>query len=328
MEMKYSALAISIAAFSFNVHAIVNGTLVSNNDLQQMVSMNCSGNIIGGKWVLTAAHCALSNVTLHDGTTAIARNKINHPSFDGTLNDIGFVELESVQATNKINTLSVSNIGAGEAITVYGFGNTAPQAYRAVQTSEAQGIGLHAQFLRTVNTGQGSSISGDSGMSYLNAASEIVAVHNAGSATSTAGMQGFRIELARQFILDTVKGWHYPTNLEFNGNKVITVQSLHIGGTTDVAYTTGDVTIDYASSTCDDAVITEYGICTYSINSTGGQGTLHLSGTESIQVNKLEIPPSVSDNSHSNSNSSGGGSFGLFSTLSLALIYLRRKANK
>lgn len=327
MIIKFSVISISII-LSFQAHAVLNGTQANKESFQQLVEMNCTGNIIAGKWILTAAHCdtnfGVHDVVRYDGTSIKPKAVHNHPAYDGTLSDIGFWELESVQDVNQINTISVSNIGAGQPITIYGFGGTDPLLGKAVQTSEAASGDL--QWLRTIDISQGRSTFGDSGSSYLNGSGQIVAVHSSGSSTTTFGMEGYRTETGRQFILDTVNGWHYPTNLTVSNTTTITVQSLHVGGTTDSAYTSGDLTINYASSTCDNGAIGEFATCTYSVTTSGGQGQLYLSANEKIDVNKPVSSGDTGGINNSGSGDSGGGTFGFVSLLSLfGLSWLKRK---
>lgn len=330
MNTNLTTLTLGIVlAIPFQAHAIEGGASVNKADFQQFVEMGCTGNIIGGKWVLTAAHCTYNYVDMYDGSSVNVKSKTNHPSYDGTFSDISLWELESVQDVNQINTISVDHVGAGEPITVYGFGGNASELRKAVQTSEA--INGDAQWLRTINISQGHSINGDSGASYLNSAGQIVAIHHGSSSTSTSGMQGYRTETGQAFILDTVNGWHYPTNLDINDSATITVQSLHVGGTTDGAYTTGDLSINYAESTCDDGAIGEFATCTYRVTTSGGEGKLHLSANEKISVNK----PVISDNDNNDTSDdngggeSDGGSLGLLSLLSLlGFGFIRNKARR
>lgn len=333
MKSKVSVVSLAIAMLpSFQAVAIINGTPENKANFQQFVEMGCTGNIIAGKWVLTAAHCAanlgMRDVVRFDGSIAKTISQRNHPSFDGTLSDIGLWELESIQDVDQINTISVSNVGAGQAITVYGFGGSPSQLSKAVQTSEA--ASGDAQWLRTVNISQGNSTAGDSGASYLNAANQIVAVHGGGSSTSSAGMEGYRVETGQNFILDVVNGWHYPTNIKVNGSTTVVVQSLHIGGTTDTSYVSGDLIIDYAASTCDDGAISEFATCTYTISSSGGQGQLYLTSSEKIDVNKpvVVVDDNNGSNTDSNGGDSGGGSFGFVTLLVLLGLGVRTRVNK
>ena len=314
MKNKKISVFIVLMATSSGVLAVNNGVAVSRSDYQQFVNMNCSGTIVGGKWVLTAAHCNGGSVMIHDGTNVAVKSKYNHPSFDGTLSDMALWELQNSVNVNKINTFSITKVGAGQAIEMFGFGGTQPNLFKAVQTTDSQGAGVQSQWLRTLFTGSGDSTGGDSGSAYL-MNGEIVGIHNGGNSVNADGMEGFRVENGKQFLLDTVNGWHFPTNLAFNGKQTIMVQSLHVGGTADAAFVSGDLNIDYASSTCDDITINEFSKCSYTVESNGGYGELHLSNSETIYVNKAT-------NNNSGTANDGGSSGGSINQMVLFIFVL------
>ena len=78
----------------------------------------------------------------------------------------------------------------------------------------------------------------------------------------------------------------------------------------DTAYTSGDATITGGTCTTMSSV-SAFQTCTYIIESQGGIGTLHLSDSESIAINK-PIP---------NPESGGGDSGGSLGFLSLIALF-------
>ncbi|WP_029405253.1 trypsin-like serine protease, partial [Vibrio splendidus] len=77
------ASLILAALSSFQVLAIENGTSVDwQNDFDDQVKNNCTGMIVGGNQVLTAAHCTdLTSITFADGTVMDAVSRDDHPSY-------------------------------------------------------------------------------------------------------------------------------------------------------------------------------------------------------------------------------------------------------
>ena len=115
----------------------------------------------------------------------------------------------------------------------------------------------------------------------------------------------------------TINGWHYPTLANTsNGSATIKVQSLHVSPTIDVAYTSGDATI--TNRKCLNNIdVQPFQTCTYTIESQG-TGTLHLSDSESITINKPAPTPE-------SSGGDSGGSLGFLSLIGLFSLGLIRK---
>jgi hypothetical protein len=209
-------------------------------------------------------------------------------------------------------------VNEGNALRVFGFGATEEKLNYANFTMINLGINpqdrLDGKFIN-----QGNTIGGDSGGAWLNNLNKIVATHNGGHG-EYAGRQTYSTNLhySNQFILDTVNGWHYPTLANTsNGSVTIKVQSLHDTNAVYDATTSGDAQI--IGSTCE-STIQPFQTCTYTIESQGGAGTLHLSDSESITINK------PAPTTESSGGGDSGGSLGFLSLIGLfGLGLIRRK---
>ncbi|MBL4799616.1 MAG: trypsin-like serine protease [Oleispira sp.] len=274
---------------------------------------------MAGKWILTAAHCSGdggSYVEFANHDSLPTKNKINHPDYMSDGVDVALWELPSLANTVAISFLSMRNVELGEDIVITGFGagteNPLKGLEYATQNSLEQFEGLGARKLELINIGRGGVLAGDSGSPMLDVDGLIVAVTATGGSGVGVGAGGTRLYFARDFILDTIKGWHYPTLAKTtNGSVMIEVQSLHSASFMDNATTNGDVTITGGS--CVAKIVEPFDICTYEISSANGyEGTLVLDDGESIVVNKGKAEPTP------DSGGDSGGSMGWISLLVLA----------
>ncbi|MGR5488244.1 GlyGly-CTERM sorting domain-containing protein, partial [Vibrio alfacsensis] len=143
----------------------------------------------------------------------------------------------------------------------------------------------------------------------------IIGVHSGSNGVESIAAN---LHYAKDFLLEHINGWHYPTVLKGTGMKTIKVQSLHINPTADSAYVDGDVTI--TGGTCyGNNTINAFDTCTYELD-VNGTGTLHLSGSESISINPKVIQPEEPSTPPSSGGSGGGGSMGWLSLLALAVF--------
>ncbi|GAL15127.1 possible trypsin protease [Vibrio astriarenae] len=168
---------------------------------------------------------------------------------------------------------------------------------------------------------------GDSGGLWLNDNNEIFATSVTAYLDNGEYVTGgLDLTYATDFILETIDGWHYPTLATANGKTEITVQSLHMNGAMDSAYTDGDATLVVEESTCLAGSIAPFETCTYVIESEGNEGTLYLSNDEVIQINATQDaePPQETPQE----GESSGGSFGLGSLLLLVGFAWRRQSKK
>lgn len=334
--MKKTLLALSLLGLSSSALAIDNGTTVDAESYPSLVEMNCTGTIIAGKWVLTAAHCTwesaggLRPVNLigsKDSNKSVnTLQQINHPDWESEGVDISLWELGRTPDLSKIEYLSMTPVVEGDEIQIFGFGQTKPQLNRATQKASHIGGGLSLSNLNSLDIDKGDTLPGDSGAPVTNTEDAIVGIVHGGNGPDT-GSSSTRLTFARDFILTTINGWHYPTQVTTSssgGTVTVEVQSLHQNDFMDNATYSGDVTVTGGS--CLGATVEPFGLCTYEIESANGyEGHVTLDEGQVITVNKGRLKPVEKPKTDTDTNkSSGGGSLGFLSLLGLLGLRLTR----
>ncbi|WP_390240694.1 trypsin-like serine peptidase [Vibrio sp. R78045] len=319
--MKKTLLALGLSALSSSSFAITNGTTVDwKNDFDDYVSGNCTGLIIGGDQILTAAHCRVGGnvIVTYDADYLTVNSRVDDPQSDGFINhDISILNVDK-QPTQNIHffaDLNSATASVGDAVHAYGFAGSLSELKRGDFTiSEISDESLD-HFYHRYALGGSETESGDSGSAWFNTSNEVIGITHGGNTFPD-------LFYSKDFLLETVNGWHYPTILKGTGTQTVKIQSLHQNGVTENAHATGDVQI--LGGTCQtQAVINAFDTCTYELEVTGS-GQLHLSSDEVIDINPVAptpVPPPTTTPSPGGS----GGSLGFFSLLGLAVFGRLRK---
>ena len=329
--MKKSLITIAlISIFSAPVLAIDNGMALDWSKNDDLVQMDCSGTILAGKWVLTAEHCknkAAQGVKTVHGLARV-ESVINYTATDYAL-DIGLWKLAAQVDTLKTTFLSPRHVAVDERLRITGFGSGNGLAY-AEQLTTPSTEGRPEWFILKMD-GKGTTAAGDSGAPYSDSEGFIVGIHDWGAIDQETGINasGSRLEYAKDWILETINGWHYPTlaNTSTTGGSVtIEVQSLHADSVIDNATASGDATI--TGGTCSGATVQPYDICTYTVASNGYEGTVTLDGDQKITINKGRTKPVTPPTPEPEQGSSGGalGSLGLL--FGVIVGFTRRKTTR
>lgn len=327
--MKKTPIVLALSLLSSPVFAITNGINVDwQNDFDDMVKNNCTGMVVGGNQLLTAVHCTvLTGITFADGTVMDAANRDDHPNYlyssSGSQYDVSVWTLPQDAKTQNVHyfaNLNAPSVTIGDSIKIYGFGDGTgtnnPLAYAETVVDKSASL---TNTLISSQSISGDTIQGDSGGAWFKN-NQIIGVHLGGS---VLGQGGTDLHYAKDFLLEKINGWHYPTVLKGMGTQTIKVQSLHQNAVVDAAYVAGDVTI--TGGTCQTLpTINAFDTCTYELNVTGS-GQLHLTTNEVIDINPV-TPTPVPPPTTTPSSGGSGGSLGFVSLLGLAVFgRLRQK---
>ena len=323
-----------IGLTSASAHAIVGGTSVDESLYQQYVTytagnQRCSGTIVGGKYILSAAHCMTNAKTGNIKDQRLIKFTTNPDDLLSRGFDIAIATIEEQYKTPTITFLSDLHVLDNERADVFGW-STGVLKHAIMQTNSInQSI---PQVLYLSDIGEGYTERGDSGSPVL-INNNIISVHSGSSRTvdTPNEAEGSRIESSRDFILSSINDWHSPTELKFTGAQTLEIQSLHVKNENLAerwnanTLTTGKVTV--TGGTCVTDTIAPFGTCTLDVTADAGEGTIKLTDNNIVTINRAAVvePDTGGSTDKDNNNSGGGGSLGWLTLLALLPLAWRRK---
>ena len=316
---------------STNAFAIVGGVDINKSEYPQFLQVGgCSGSIVAGKYILTAAHCEKTAADSAINGNAITEF-IANPNYMAIGNgyDTAFATLATIHTVNTVSFLSDLPLIENVQADMYGW-STGSLKRATMLTRAPLPIVPQALYLKFDNNGH--TAVGDSGSPVL-INNQIVSVHSGVDVShpDENGAITSRIESSRDFILSTINDWHSPTELKFTGAQTLEIQSLHVNDTNlaerwnNKTLTTGGVTV--TGGTCVTDTIAPFGTCTLDITAGAQSGAIKLTDNNIVTINRAAVVEPDTGGSTDKNNGGGGGSFGWLTLLALSIFAARRYKN-
>lgn len=269
--------------------------LVKIETFHQSHFLPCSGTLIAQDWVLTAAHCVdrvrnspqSIDLKFHHGEIYQAKEVFLHPAYDSNGEDIALIALNETQTQLQWLPLGLQTAHQ-DKFTLLGFAEYAqPREVQMKVLNDGIGKTAYSSDIELLDIGHGNTRLGDSGGAYV-FDGQLVGVHQGIFSGNLSGAYGTPIAKStnQNFILETIDGWHFPTQVYNQGEGKISIQNLHVTDEFPNVRLVGKVKIDESRSSCrNDIALAPFETCHWWLISQGHSGKFMLSETEVIQIN-------------------------------------------
>lgn len=329
-KMKKTILALSMMAAISPAHAIWQGESLIASDNPQVVKLNnCSGTVIGNKYVLTAGHCgdgAGTNAVDGNGKVVQVTKTHLNPLYDASVARIYDVALWELATPMTSGFLSASEPAKDAMSSISGWeGGTLKKAeLKALGPVNPLFSEDAFELLYDPANGIGSGMSrpGDSGGPCYTQDGVWGTIHGAGGqgdGTYIQVCQRVTNANTRQWILETVNGWSYPLELKGDGAVSVKVQSVHAGAEAFTPWVEGNV--ELISNSCSGGIVDPLAVCNLTVK---GSGKLYLTAQDVIEINKQVEPPQPPTPEENGGGGGGGSSSPVMLAMMAMAAILRR----
>jgi len=348
--MNKTLLASALLLALSPAHAITNGEHFNEPAFVQVSGLkSCSGTVIAGKWVISAAHCqefpegmvgALVRNT--DGVRSSVSSVSKHPGRTfgngGSSREFDIVLFELSSTMPSSFMINPNQPNQGDVEQIAGFSswhggnlkrtNTKAFGLELVGEPQEEVAGSYRLLSDKRIEGEGWSEPGDSGGACYNKQGVWGVIMGAALLDNYENLQqeliwqngcnGIFHPDTKAWLLESINSWSHATVVKGSGNLTVQVQSLHQAP--EVLNPVAEGGLQLVSNSCERDQVQPFGRCEVVVN---GAGQLRI-GEGVIEVNaKEEVPPQPEGNG--GGGDSGGGAAGWLALLGLGALVARRR---